>query len=131
MKSFEKYLKQIKKERKDLGLSPKPIDDANIINDIIYYIKGPDCPNRKLSIDFFIYNVLPGTTNAANVKANFLKDIILDKYTISEISDDLAFELLSHMKGGPSIKVLIDLALGQNKAISKSGKCFKNSSVFI
>ncbi len=130
MKSFEKYLKQIK-ERKDLGLSPKPIDDANIINDIIYYIKGPDCHNRQLSINFFIYNVLPGTTNAANVKANFLKEIILNKYVISEISDDLAFELLSHMKGGPSIKVLIDLALGQNKVISKKAVNVLKTQVFL
>ena len=31
---------------------------------------------------------------------------------VKEISSAFAFELLSHMKGGPSIEVLLDLALG-------------------
>ena len=63
------------------------------------------------SLNFFIYNVLPGTTAASNVKSKFLKEIILGNHEIDAISVDFAFELLSHMKGGSSIEVLLDLAL--------------------
>ena len=35
--------------------------------------------------------VLPGTTDAANVKAKFLKDIILKKNILKEISSNFAF----------------------------------------
>ena len=42
----------------------------------------------------------------------FLKEIIVGKTFVNEITVDFAFELLSHMKGGPSIKVLLDVALG-------------------
>ena len=58
----------------------------------------------------FYLNVLPGTTSAANVKSKFLKEIITGNIKVEEISTDFAYELLSHMKGGPSIEVLLDLA---------------------
>ena len=83
------------------------------------------------SLDFLIYNVLPGTTSAAVIKADFLKDIITKKESIKEINEDFAFELLSHMKGGQSIKVLLDLAFSDNKNIaSKAGKVLK-TQVFL
>ena len=69
------------------------------------------------------FNTLPGTTPAAKVKAEFLKDIILNVENIEEISIDFAFELLSHMKGGPSIRVLLDIAFSNNKIFSKKGIC--------
>lgn len=53
----------------------------------------------------------PGTTSAALVKAKFLKEIILGEATVKEISPAFAFEQLSHMKGGPSIAVLLDLVV--------------------
>ena len=40
-------------------------------------IKDIDNEHREDSLQFFIYNVLPGTTSAAVVKAKFLKEIIL------------------------------------------------------
>jgi aconitate hydratase 2/2-methylisocitrate dehydratase len=39
-----------------------------------------------MSLDFFIYNTLPGTTSAAEFKARFLKEIILEKFILDEIS---------------------------------------------
>ena len=74
---------------------------------------------------------MPGTTSAAVIKADFLKDIITKKESIKEINEDFAFELLSHMKGGQSIKVLLDLAFSDNKNIaSKAGKVLK-TQVFL
>ena len=110
MNIYNHYLKEIE-IRKIQGLKPKPIDDAELLRDIIISIKDLDNANREKSINFFIFNVLPGTTSAAGVKASFLKQIILGEFSLGEITPSLAFKLLSHMKGGPSVEVLIDLTL--------------------
>ena len=130
MNTYSDYLKEIE-ERKALGLHPKPIDDSQLLSEIIDQIKDLENNNRKDSLNFFIYNVLPGTTSAAGVKAEFLKDIITGKVIVSEISSDFAFEQLSHMKGGPSIKVLLDLALGDNDTIAKAASEVLKTQVFL
>ncbi|MCB0400671.1 MAG: bifunctional aconitate hydratase 2/2-methylisocitrate dehydratase, partial [Flavobacteriales bacterium] len=112
MSMYENYMKEIE-DRKSKGLHPKPIDGAELLSEIIAQIKDSGNPNRKDSLNFFIYNTLPGTTPAAGVKAEFLKEIILGEAVVEEISSDFAFEQLSHMKGGPSIQVLLDLVLDQ------------------
>ena len=76
--------------------------------------------HRSASLNFFIYNTLPGTTSAAGAKAKFLKEIILGEASVEEITPAFAFELLSHMKGGPSIDVLLDLALGDDADIAST-----------
>jgi aconitate hydratase 2/2-methylisocitrate dehydratase len=118
MNTYKKYIKEIQ-ERKNQGLNPKPIDDGELLSEIIKQIKEVDHIDRSDSINFFLYNVIPGTTSAALVKAKFLKDIILDNHCLKEITPTFAFELLSHMKGGPSIEVLIDLALGNESFNAK------------
>ena len=95
MSLYKDYLKEIE-ERKVDGLHPKPIDGADLLTEIINQIKDLDNENRDDSIHFFIYNVLPGTTSAAEVKAKFLKEVILGQCTIEEITPSFAFELLKH-----------------------------------
>ena len=112
MNTYSDYIKEIE-ERKGQGLHPKPIDGAELLTAIIDQIKDKGNKDREDSLNFFIYNVLPGTTSAAGVKAKFLKAIILGEEVVEEISQAFAFEQLSHMKGGPSIEVLLDLVLGQ------------------
>ena len=130
MSIYNDYLNEIE-ERKTQGLHPKPIDGAELTGEIIAQIKDVQNPNRKDSVQFFIYNTLPGTTPAAGVKANFLKEIILGESVVEEITPDFAFELLSHMKGGPSIEVLFDLALGNNEAIAKQAADVLKTQVFL
>ena len=130
MSFFKRYIKEIEKREKE-GLKPKPIDDGNLIKEIIDNIKDKNNTYRKQSLKFFIFNTLPGTTSAAKYKAKFLKDIITKKETIEEINDDFAFELLSHMKGGPSIKFLIDLALGKNINIANKAAKVLKTQVFL
>ena len=113
MSRFSNYLDEIK-EREKIGLSPKPIDDGDLLEEIITNILDIKSDYHSQSLNFFIYNVLPGTTTASNVKSKFLKEIILGNHKIDTISVDFAFELLSHMKGGPSIEVLLDLALDKD-----------------
>jgi aconitate hydratase 2/2-methylisocitrate dehydratase len=130
MSRYNEYLKEIE-ERKGQELHPKPIDSAELLSEIIAQIKDPQNAHRKDSLNFFIYNVLPGTTSAAGVKATFLKEIILGTSKVEEISRAFAFELLSHMKGGPSIEVLLDLALGNDAAIAKEAADVLKTQVFL
>ena len=117
MSLYTDYLNEIE-ERKSQGLNPKPIDDGALLSEIIAQIKATGHDHREASVNFFIYNTSPGTTSAAGVKAAFLKEIILGQASVAEITQTFAFELLSHMNGGPSVEVLLDLALGDDAAIA-------------
>ena len=130
MSLYSSYLDEIE-ERKKQGLHPKPIDNAELTKEIIAQIKDSANPHREDSLKFFIYNTLPGTTSAAGVKAEFLKEIVLGESTIPEISLAFALEQLSHMKGGPSIRVLLDLALGDDESIAKQAADVLKTQVFL
>jgi aconitate hydratase 2/2-methylisocitrate dehydratase len=130
MNIYKDYIQEIE-ERKNQGLHPKPIDDAALLSEIIAQIKDLDNEYRNDSLKFFIYNTLPGTTSAAGEKAKFLKEIILGESVVNEITPAFAFELLSHMKGGPSIGVLLDLALGNDVAIAKEAANVLKTQVYL
>ena len=130
MSIYKNYIQEIS-ERKTQGLKAKPIDDDQLLAEVISQIKDVNHPDRKDSIWFFIYNTLPGTTSAASVKAKFLKEIILGDSAVEEISSAFAFELLSHMKGGPSIEVLLDLALGNDEVIAQQAAAVLKTQVFL
>ncbi len=130
MSLYTEYLNEIE-TRKNQGLNPKPIDDGALVGELVSQIKDLDNEHRKKSLKFFIYNTLPGTTSAAGEKAKFLKDIILGDARVEEISTDFAFDLLSHMKGGPSVEVLLDLALGDNKTIAQQAAEVLKTQVFL
>ena len=127
---YSAYLAEIE-ERKTLGLHPKPIDSAELLSEVISQIKDTAHPHREDSLKYFIFNTLPGTTSAAGVKAEFLKEIILGKTAVPEINTEYAFEQLSHMKGGPSIKVLLDLALGDDQKIAEDAAKVLKNQVFL
>ncbi len=128
--NYNDYIKEIE-ERKALGLHPKPIDGAELLSEIISQIKDSGNAHREDSLKFFIYNTLPGTTSAAGVKAKFLKEIILGESVLEEITPAFAFEQLSHMKGGPSIEVLLDLALGNDAGIAVEAAKVLKTQVFL
>ncbi len=130
MSLYKEYLDEIE-TRKIQNLNPKPIDDGALLAEIIAQIKDTGNEHRADSLQYFIYNTLPGTTSAAGVKAEFLKEIILGEATVEEISTEFAFELLSHMKGGPSVKVLLDLALGDDIEIAKQAAEVLKTQVFL
>lgn len=130
MSVYAAYLDEIK-DRAAQGLSPKPIDDGELTREVIVQIKDIDHEHRADSLNHLIYNTLPGTTRAAGEKARFLKEIITGEATVEEISTEFAFELLSHMKGGPSVEVLIDLALGDDETIAKQAAEVLKTQVFL
>lgn len=130
MSLYKDYINEIE-ERKGQGLNPKPIDGAELLSEVIAQIKDLNNEHREESLKLFIYNVLPGTTSAAGVKAAFLKEIILGQVQVKEITADYAFELLSHMKGGPSIEVLLDLALSDDTAVAQKAAKVLKTQVFL
>ena len=130
MNTYKDYIKQIE-DRKGLGLHPQPIDGAELLSEIIEQIKDLNNEYREDSLNFFIYNVLPGTTSAASVKAKFLKEIILGESVVKEITPAFAFEQLSHMKGGPSIEVLLDIALAEDESLANQAAKVLKTQVFL
>ena len=130
MSLYSAYLQEIE-DRKGEGLHAKPIDDAALLSEVIDQIKDPNHPDREASLQFFVYNVLPGTTSAAGVKAQFLKSIVLGEVEVAEITRTAAFEQLSHMKGGPSVEVLLDLALGEDADIAAEAGDVLKTQVFL
>ncbi|WP_313199813.1 bifunctional aconitate hydratase 2/2-methylisocitrate dehydratase [Rhizobium sp.] len=130
MNLYSEYLAEIK-SREPQGLAPKPIDDGALTAEIITLIEDAGNEHRADALKFFIYNTLPGTTSAAGVKAAFLKKIILGETVVPEISPTFALELLSHMKGGPSVEVLLDIALGDDAAIASQAGDVLKTQVFL
>mgnify|MGYP001081674409 FL=1 len=130
MSLYTDYLTEIE-ARKEEGLHPKPIDDAALVGELIAQIKDAGHAERDSSLNFLIYNTLPGTTPAAGVKAAFLKEVILGQVVLAEITPAFAFELLSHMKGGPSIGVLLDIALGEDAALAAQAADVLKTQVFL
>jgi aconitate hydratase 2/2-methylisocitrate dehydratase len=130
MNTYLEYTKEIE-ERRAQGLSPKPIDGDELLAEIIEQIKDTGSEYRADALQYFIYNTLPGTTSAAGVKAKFLKEIILGESRVEEISPSYAFELLSHMKGGPSVEVLLGLALGEEVSIAENAAEVLKTQVFL
>ena len=130
MSLYTEYLEEIEVRKNELGLNPKPIDTADLLSEIIAQIKDTGNAAREASLNFFIYNTIPGTTSAAVVKAAFLKDIALGKETVAEITPEFALEQLSHMKGGPSVEALLDIALSDDAQAKAAGEVLK-SQVFL
>lgn len=131
MSLYTEYMDEIETRKNELGLHPKPIDSAELLSEIIAQIKDAGNKYREDSLKFFIYNTLPGTTPAAGAKAQFLKEIILGEAVVAEITPSFAFELLSHMKGGPSIEVLLDLALSGDEQVDNAAAEVLKTQVFL
>ncbi|MDG2458359.1 MAG: bifunctional aconitate hydratase 2/2-methylisocitrate dehydratase [Alphaproteobacteria bacterium] len=130
MNLYAAYLDEIE-SRKKQNLKPKPIDNGPMVEQLIKQILDKENQYRDQSINFFTYNTIPGTTSAAKVKAKFLKEIVLSEVIVDEITPSFALELLSHMNGGPSVDVLLDLSLGSNHAIAKEAAEVLKTQVFL
>jgi aconitate hydratase 2/2-methylisocitrate dehydratase len=130
MSLYKAYLKEIE-VRKAQGLHPKPIEDGSLTKEIILQIKDLDHKDRSDSLSHLIYNTLPGTTSAAAEKAQFLEEIVTGKAIIKEINRDFALELLSHMKGGPSVAVLLNLAFNDDLEIAKMAAAVLKTQVYL
>ena len=75
MSFYKAYLDEIESRRSE-DLSPKPIDDGKLVEELILLIEDSQSEYRADALNYLIYNTLPGTTSAAAVKARFLENII-------------------------------------------------------
>ncbi|MEL6689832.1 MAG: bifunctional aconitate hydratase 2/2-methylisocitrate dehydratase, partial [Pseudomonadota bacterium] len=130
MSLYDAYLEEIE-TRKGQGLSPKPIDEGPLTAEVTGIIMTPGHQHREGALNFFIYNTLPGTTAAGRVKADFLKEVAIGAAEVPEITPEFAFELLSHMKGGPSVEVLLDIALGDDAGLAVQAAEVLKTQVFL
>ncbi|MEC8251994.1 MAG: bifunctional aconitate hydratase 2/2-methylisocitrate dehydratase [Planctomycetota bacterium] len=130
MNAYDRYLEEIE-QRKEVGLHAKPIDEAELLAEVIKIIQDPGDGRRADALKFFTFNTLPGTTSAAGVKARFLKQVIVGEEIVAEITAQAAFEQLGHMKGGPSIEVLLDLALGDDADTAAAAAAVLKTQVFL
>ena len=69
MSLYLEYIKEIENRKNELGLAPLPIDSADLLLEVITQIKDLGNEYREDSLNFFIYNTLPGTTSAAGAKS--------------------------------------------------------------
>ena len=72
MSAYSNYQLEILK-RKEFGLSPKPIESSEILNEIIKDIKRNGSSTTKESLNHLIFNTLPGTTPQQKLKLSFSK----------------------------------------------------------
>ena len=70
MSLYKAYMDEIK-EREKIGLSAKPIDDGELTKEIVLRIKDKNNSERNNALNFLIYNISPGTTASAKIKALF------------------------------------------------------------
>ena len=84
MNLYKAYLDEIS-NRKEQGLQPKPIDNGALVKELILQIKDRKNKYKEDSLEFLIYNIIPGTTSAASEKSKFLKEIILGDIVVEEI----------------------------------------------
>ena len=68
MSLYSDYLEEIE-TRKQQGLKPKPIEDSALIRELVSQIEDQENAHRSESLEFFIFNTIPGTTSAAGEKA--------------------------------------------------------------
>ena len=109
MNLYNLYLAEIE-DRKKLGLKPKPIDDGALISELIELIKDSKSEHRADALKYLIYNTLPGTTSAANEKAEFLKEIILENNIegfFDEICSQVYKQLTNHSENKTPIEIVL------------------------
>ena len=89
MNLYNDYIKEIE-ERKGQGLHPKPIDRADLLNEIIAQIKDTNNANREDCLKFLsiIHCQEPLLLGA---KSKILKEIILGQEAVAEITPTFAF----------------------------------------
>ena len=129
MSLYAAYLDEIT-ARKAQGLSPKPIDDAGLTQEIIAQIMMRGTLTGPIACIISSIIRCPAPQCGWRESA-VLKQIILGEETVDEISVDFAFELLSHMKGGPSVEVLLDVALGDDAGLAVKAAEVLKTQVFL
>ena len=99
--------------RRQDGLPPLPLNAEQTAACVELLEKG-EWTDKVLSL--LLNRVPAGTGDAAQIKAEFLGRVALEKINISGLTPEQAIEHLGYMRGGHNISVLIDLLTKQKTA---------------
>ena len=119
---IEAYLKH-EKERKELGIPPLPLNTVQTI-EICKLLENPG-EQKEFLLHLFKERISPGVDPSAEIKADFLNNILTDKVKCPVIDKKEAIFILGTMMGGYNVLPLVDALkmndLAENAATALSG----------
>lgn len=102
---LEAYRKHVN-ERLKLNIVPKPINAQQMI-ELVELLKNPPAGEEAFLLDLLTHRVPPGVDEAAQIKANFLAEVVTGEVKSPLVSAEKAIKLLGTMQGGYNIQPLI------------------------
>lgn len=120
---LEAYL-QHEAERKEQGVPPLPLNPEQT-QQLCQMLQDPPAGKEDFLLYLLKERISPGVDPAAEVKANFLGDIIAGKAKSPLISRQDAVDILGTMMGGYNIQYLID-ALKEDDLAEKAVSALSN-----
>ncbi len=103
---IEKYL-QHQEERAKLGIPALPLNSEQT-TDLCKLLENPPAGKEDFLTELFTQRIAPGVDPAAQVKAEFLNDIITGKKKSPLINKRKAVEILGTMMGGYNVMPLVN-----------------------
>lgn len=110
-------------ERKNQNIPPLPLNKKQVL-EVVELLKSGS--NTEFLVDLLANRVSPGVDEAAQVKAQFLDDIVKNKIEVKGISKEYAIELLGSMLGGYNIAPLIEALKGSDDIAKCAASALKN-----
>ena len=102
-----KLYRQEAERRQILDLPPLPLTVAQTREITLLLEQG--CSESSYLLNLLEYRVEPGVSKAAQVKANWLKNVALGQVKVDVIDPEKAITILSHMGGGYNVEALVEL----------------------
>ena len=120
---IENYLKH-EAYRAEKGIPALPLD-AKQTASLCDLLQNPPAGKEEFLLNLFTERIAPGVDPAAEVKANFLNEILRGNKTSALINKENAVRILGTMIGGYNVTPLID-ALKDNEIAQFAVKALKN-----
>ncbi len=120
---IENYLKH-EAYRAEKGIPALPLD-ANQTGELCELLQNPPAGKEEFLLNLFTERIAPGVDPAAEVKADFLNEILKGNKTSSLINKEDAIRILGTMIGGYNVTPLID-ALKDNEIAQFAVEALKN-----
>lgn len=120
---IENYLKHVG-YRAEKGIPALPLD-ANQTVDLCNLLQTPPADKNEFLLNLFTERIAPGVDPAAEVKANFLNDILKGRKSSPLVSKNEAIKILGTMIGGFNVIPLID-ALKDAEIAPQACEALKN-----
>jgi len=120
---IENYLKH-EAYRAEKGIPALPLD-ANQTAELCKLLQNPPAGKEDFLLNLFTERIAPGVDPAAEVKANFLNDILKGNKSSALINKEDAVRILGTMIGGYNVTPLID-ALKDNEIAQFAVEALKN-----